>query len=95
MKDQDKSFFDNVIFEYRLDNSANKNVTLFYDNSSYDWLEGTTAEYGVGFTWKRNLQHFKDIFSLRKEKQPTYAMPLKKDDENENKEKTNEENKQE
>lgn len=95
VKDQDKSFFDNVIFEYRLDNSANKNVTLFYDNSSYDWLEGTTAEYGVGFTWKRNLQHFKDIFSLRKEKQPTYAMPLKKDDENENKEKTNEENKQE
>ena len=65
---QDHSFFDNVIFEYRLDDSANKYVTLFYENNVYDWLDGYTQEYGVGFIWRRSLQHIKDIF--KKEEKP-------------------------
>ena len=64
----DHSFFDNVIFEYRLDDSANKYVTLFYENNVYDWLDGYTQEYGVGFIWRRSLQHIKDIF--KKEEKP-------------------------
>lgn len=67
---QNNSFFDNVVFEYRLDNTANKYVKLFYDNNAYDWLEGSTREYGVGFIWRRSLQHFKDIFNFKKEKAP-------------------------
>lgn len=62
---QNESFFDNVTFEYRLSNTGNKYVTLFYDNNAYDWLEGNTQEYGVGFIWRRSLQHFKDIFRFK------------------------------
>lgn len=63
---QNESFFDNVTLEYRLSNSSDTYVKLFYDNNAYDWLEGTTREYGVGFIWRRSLQHFKDIFNLKK-----------------------------
>lgn len=63
---QNESFFDNVTLEYRLSNSSDTYVKLFYDNNAYDWLEGNTREYGVGFIWRRSLQHFKDIFSLKK-----------------------------
>ena len=64
---QNQSFFDNVTFEYRLDDTANKYVKLFYENNVYDWLDGYTQEYGVGFIWRRSLQHFKDIFNLKSE----------------------------
>lgn len=66
VENQNESFFDNVTFEYRLGSSTDKYVKLFYDNNAYDWLEGTTREYGVGFIWRRSLQHFKDIFSFKK-----------------------------
>lgn len=60
-----QSFFDNVSLEYRLDDTANKYVKLFFDNNAYDWLEGYTQQYGGGFIWRRTLQHFKDIFTFR------------------------------
>jgi len=66
MENQNESFFDNVTFEYRLGSSTDKYVKLFYDNNAYDWLEGTTRQYGVGFIWRRSLQHFRDIFSFKK-----------------------------
>ena len=65
MPNQNQSFFDNVTFEYRLDNTANKFVKLFYENNVYDWLEGYTQEYGGGVIWRRSLQHFKDIFNFK------------------------------
>ena len=79
MPDQDQSIFDNVTFEYRLDDTANKYVKLFYENNVYDWLDGYTQEYGVGFIWRRSLQHFKDIFSLKNEQQPMPARPTAPD----------------
>ena len=69
VQNRNQSFFDNVTFEYRLDDTANKYVTLFYENNVYDWLDGYTQEYGVGFIWRRSLQHFKDIFNLKSDKQ--------------------------
>lgn len=66
---QNESFFDNVTLEYRLGSSSDKYVKLYYDNNAYDWLEGTTREYGFGFIWRRSLQHFKDIFRLGKERE--------------------------
>jgi hypothetical protein len=59
---QNKSFFDNVTFEYRLSDTSNKYLKLFYERDSYDWLEGYLGEYGAGFLWKRKVQHFKDLF---------------------------------
>ena len=65
LQQRNNSFFDNVSLEYRLDNSANKFVTLFYENNSYDWLDGYTQKYGGGFTWRRKLQNFGDIFRFK------------------------------
>jgi hypothetical protein len=70
---QNRSFFDNVSMEYRLDDTANKYVTLFYDNNVYDWLEGYTQQYGAGFIWRRSLQRFRDIFSLKGDQPVLYA----------------------
>ncbi len=74
---QNESFFDNVTFEYRLGNSSDKYVKLYYDNNAYDWLEGTVREYGFGFIWRRSLQHFKDIFSFGNKNKNTF--PAKND----------------
>lgn len=65
VQNQNQSFFDNITFEYRLDETSNKYVKLFYMRNVYDWLEGETGEYGVGFVWRRSLQHFKDIFKFK------------------------------
>lgn len=70
---QNESFFDNVTFEYRLGSTSDKYVKVYYDNNAYDWLEGTTREYGAGFIWRRSLQHFKDIFRWGKSQMPAPA----------------------
>lgn len=61
------NFFDNVELQYRLDQNSSKYLRLFYNNSYYDWLEGTVGLYGVGFKWTRKLRHFKDIFRFGSE----------------------------
>jgi len=61
----DQTFFNNVVFDYRLDNNSSKYLKLFYNRDSYDWLEGYVGKYGVGFVWKRRLRHFKDLFRFK------------------------------
>jgi hypothetical protein len=73
LQQRNSSFFDNVLLEYRLDQTANKFVTLFYENNSYDWLDGYTQKYGGGFTWRRSLNSFWDIFRF-KESSPAIPM---------------------
>jgi hypothetical protein len=52
-----QSFFDNVTMEYRLNQESTQNLKLFYKQNVYDWLEGYTGEYGVGFIWRRKLDN--------------------------------------
>lgn len=73
-QDQNNSFFDNVTFEYRLDDTANKYVTLFYQNNSYDWLDGYTQKFGGGFVWRRSVQSFSDLIRFRSGK---IQMPMR------------------
>lgn len=63
--ERNNSFLDNVTLEYRLDNTANKYITLFYQNNSYDWIDGYTQLYGAGFVWRRSLSSLKDIFRFK------------------------------
>lgn len=58
---QQQSFFDNVSMEYRLSPTSNQYVKLFYDQNSYDWLEGYTSKYGGGYIWKKKLQTLKEL----------------------------------
>ena len=70
MGGQNQSFFDNVTMEYRLNQDATKNLKLFYNQNVYDWLEGYTGEYGVGFVWRKKLNSLLDVFSIWKKDQP-------------------------
>ena len=74
MPGQQQSFFDNVTMEYRLDQNAQQNLKLFYNQNVYDWLEGYTGEYGAGFVWRRKLNSFADVLQFWK-KEPASAMP--------------------
>ncbi len=67
-QERNDTFFDNVELEYRLDQNSSKYLRLFYNNNTYDWLEGRIGMYGAGFMWKRKLQHFWDIFRFKSEK---------------------------
>lgn len=62
IRERNNSFLDNVTLEYRLDDTANKYIKLFYQNNSYDWLDGYTQRYGGGFTWRRQLSSLGDLF---------------------------------
>ena len=74
-------FFNNVELQYRLNEGASQYIRAFYNNNTYDWLEGQIGEYGVGFKWQRKLQRFRDIFRLKTDKQqvPNMAPVQKKD----------------
>ena len=69
---RNNSFFDNVSMEYRLDQSATKYLNFYFENNSYDWLDGYSQKYGGGFIWRRSLQKFTDIFRL---KEPLRTVP--------------------
>lgn len=76
---QNNTFFDNVQFEYRLDQRSSQYLKLFYNNNVYDWLDGQIGEYGAGFIWKRKLRHFKDIFRFKSDADVLPAMNSSKD----------------
>ncbi len=60
-----QSFFNNVTFEYRLSDTSNKYIKVFYDRNTYDWLEGEVGEFGAGFLWRRKLDRLIDIFNFK------------------------------
>lgn len=71
MSEQNGAFFDNFSLEYRLNKQETKYLKFYYEREAYDWLEGNQGEFGVGFIWRRKLQHFKDIFRFKSSKEPT------------------------
>lgn len=84
MANKDNSFFDKVEIEYRLNKNASQYLRLFYNNNTYDWLDGLIGEYGMGFTWRRKLSHFKNIFLLKNEQQQLQPIQILKNDSTKN-----------
>jgi len=78
--ERNNTFFDNVELEYRLNKTASQYLRVFYDNSTYDWLDGVIGEYGVGFKWTRKLQHFKDIFRFKSDNRKLPQIQTEKKD---------------
>ena len=74
LQQRNNSFFDNVSLEYRLNQNANKYISLYFQNNAYDWLDGYTQKYGGGFIWRRSLDSFFDIFKF---KDTTVAIPMR------------------
>lgn len=67
--DGNGAYFDNFSIEYRLNKNETQYLKLYYDRQAYDWLEGNLSEFGAGFMWRRKLQHFKDFFKFKSQKQ--------------------------
>ena len=67
------SFFNNVELQYRLNDGASQYIRAYYNNNTYDWLDGLIGEYGVGFMWRRKLDKFTDIFKFTTDKQQAPA----------------------
>ena len=76
---RNNSFFDNVSLEYRLDDTANKYLNVYFQNNSYDWLDGYTQKYGGGFLWRRTLQNFTDIFRFKDDSNTLTLPPVRTD----------------
>ena len=74
---QQQSFFDNVTMEYRLDQSAQKNLKVFYQQNVYDWLEGYTGLYGVGYVWRKKMDSLWDVFKMFSNDTPTQPMMIR------------------
>ena len=74
---QQQSFFDNVTMEYRLDQSAQKNLKVFYQQNVYDWLEGYTGVYGVGYVWRKKMDSLWDVFKMFSNDTPTQPMMMR------------------
>lgn len=65
------SFFDNVEVQYRLSDTSNQYLQLFYKHDVYDYLEGYLDHFGAGYMWKRKMQNLSDIFG---KKQPVIVV---------------------
>ncbi len=65
---QNEAFIDNVSLEYRLDQSAQRYVRLFYNKNADDLLEGEITEYGAGFVWRKKMASLRELFDFRTKK---------------------------
>lgn len=65
---QDDMFIDNVSLEYRLDQSAQRYVRLFYNKEAQDLLEDRISEYGAGFVWRKKMNSLKELFTFGNKK---------------------------
>ena len=81
MPGQQQSFFDNVTMEYRLDKNAQKSIKLFYQQNVYDWLDGYTGLYGVGYVWRKKMDSLWDIFKMFNKEKPVQPMIMRPENE--------------
>lgn len=72
------TFIDNVSLEYRLDQSAQRYVRLFYNKEAQDLLEDRISEYGAGFVWRKKMDKLSDLFRSSS-KAALMAAPARRD----------------
>ena len=66
-----QSLIDNASIEYRLDKSATRYITLFYDQNYESLLEGEITEMGVGLVLRRKMNRLGELFIFRNRKKAT------------------------
>ena len=68
------SFINNVSLEWKISNSGNRYLRLFYDKNYESILEGEITEAGIGYVYKRKLNNLSELLIFRKrEKTPNKA----------------------
>ncbi len=68
------SFINNISLEWKLNDSGNRYIRIFYDKNYQSLLEGEIIETGVGYVYKRKLNRLKDLFIFKK-KEKTKSQP--------------------
>ena len=63
-----QSLIDNISLEYRLDKSATRYITLFYDKSYESLLEGEITEMGAGLVLRRKMSRMGELFIFKNRK---------------------------
>lgn len=63
-----QSLIDNIALEYRLDKSATRYVTLFYDKNYESVLEGEITEMGAGLVLRRKMTRLGELFIFKNRK---------------------------
>ena len=63
-----QSFIDNISLEYRLNRLGTRYIQVFYDNDTYDPLEGSYSSAGAGYIWRRRTDSFGDLMLFRRSK---------------------------
>lgn len=66
-----ESIIDNVSIEYRLDKSATRYVSLFYDKNYESMLDGEITEMGGGLVLRRKTNKLGELFMFRSKKDPS------------------------
>ena len=57
-----ESFINNVSLEWKISNSGNRHLRLFYDKNFESLLEGEIIETGIGYIYKRKLNNLRELF---------------------------------
>ena len=70
-----ESFINNVSLEWKISNSGNRYLRLFYDKNYESILEGEIIETGVGYVYKRKLSNLNELLIFNK-KNNNLAIPL-------------------
>ena len=61
-----ETFINNVSLEWRLNDSGNRYIRIFYDKNYQSLLEGEITETGIGYVYKRKLSRLKDLFTFKR-----------------------------
>ncbi len=72
-----ETFINNVSLEWRLNDSGNRYIRIFYDKNYQSLLEGEITETGVGYVYKRKLSRLKDLFTFRRKGKREEQQPKK------------------
>lgn len=60
------SFINNVSLEWKISDSGNRYIRLFYDKNYESLLEGEIIETGIGYVYKKKLQNLRELFIFKK-----------------------------
>lgn len=60
------SFINNVSLEWKISDSSNRFLRLFYDKNYESLLEGEIIETGIGYVYKKKLQNLRELFIFKK-----------------------------
>lgn len=70
-----ESFINNVSLEWKISNSGNRYLRLFYDKNYESILEGEIIETGVGYVYKRKLNNLNELLIFKKKDKKPAQLP--------------------